>query len=141
MAIIFDDTEYAVIRSLGDGHCLIYSFESSWTHQLNTLSPQYNDILTKIENEVTINWSLYEPFVGSNANLQSSLQKYIVQKIYDQDFGDVVSYVLANAFAINIIILDELQDGTIDKVDVFPESRSSDHCFAISIAWQLLALN
>ena len=81
MAIIFDDTEYAVIRSLGDGHCLIYSFESSWTHQFNTLSPQYNDILTKIENEVTINWSLYEPFVGSNANLQSSLQKYIVQKI------------------------------------------------------------
>ena len=52
-----------------------------------------------------------------------------------------MSYVLANAFAINIIILDELQDGTIDKVDVFPESRSSDHCFAISIAWQLLAIN
>ena len=60
----------------------------------------------------------------SVGRLLSEMDAYLYHRQYDSSFGDIITYILANAFSINIVIVSqtELDYGVI-------VIRSDDKCF------------
>ena len=132
MTLYHNNITWSVIRSLGDGHCLLYSLISAWKHQLldkGLPAPDYNAVCCSLHHEVTKNPALYSPFLASQHELDWGLRLYLDHKKYNQTFGDIVPYILANIFGINIVILDELRDGRITEISVSPQKPSLHSLF------------
>jgi hypothetical protein len=135
-----------ITQSKGDGHCLLYSVVSSWNSQLPDLSRvDVEHVKGNIFTETVQHPERYRQFLlpPTRENLFSSLRKYLVEKQYNHGFGDVVPSVIANAFHVNIRILNEGSRGECDECVISPQlctdstvvvHRHSDHYNAITFA-------
>ena len=94
---------WMISRSIGDGHCLLYSLQSSWKSQLPHLPAiDLDHIKARVFIECVQNPSDYVPFLdnGSNYQLFKGLSQYLLQKKYNQNFGDLVPIIISNSFNI-----------------------------------------
>ena len=103
--------------SPGDGHCLLWSLITSMKYQQHgSRSISMDELKAYVFCETINNADKYLPFVKdmSPRNLFSGLRAYLLSKCYNQDFGDIVIKVLANAFNVKLRILNEGQRFPID---------------------------
>ena len=103
-------TKLSLINVLGDGHCLLYAVCTSMKNQINRdidIAFLKNAIIT----ESYDNSSKYVSFMSNTQDNELTFKKlmfeYILQKRYNNDFGDVVPYILANILRVGIIIIDD----------------------------------
>ena len=78
---------YNIVKSPGDGHCIMHSIVNS----LNVCAAS----------GVTI----YD--VNGRVDLLNGLSEYINDKIYDTSFGDLVPVILTNALSVNLLIVEK----------------------------------
>ena len=127
----------AINASLGDGHCLLHSFISSAKSQLNevfTLDNLKCSLYTESINNITH----YLQFIARNSRslLTTYLRQYILYKQFNNQYGDMVPLILANATSTTIIIINETQHHSYEKITINPRAptdrsitihRSGDH--------------
>ena len=111
-----------LMRSIGDGHCLLYSMQISWNWQLPDMpSISLEEIKAKIFLETVQNAPHYNPYFSSDApQLMSEMRKFLINKIYNQEYGDFVPLILANAFHVKIVVLDQDVRGSTIRRHEFP---------------------
>ena len=91
---------FQINKSIGDGHCFIYSLCKSCNTQFSdepTLSG--TELLDMIKIETTENYDYYVLYLndGSFADLIKQMEMYVYDKIYDIRYGDIVPLTAANA--------------------------------------------
>ena len=118
-----------ILRSPGDGHCLLYSLVSSWTNQL----PQFSPIdLELVKSHIFIqpvqNADQYLPFLQptNRVSLFVGLRSYLINRHYNQAFGDIVPAIISNAFQVNLNFYNEAPDHSYETITVAPWSVSSN---------------
>ena len=99
-----------IIRSPGDGHCLLHSTVSSWKAQFsNRPSIDLEQVKSQVFIESVQNRDQYIAFIPSNNKLSfmTGLKSYVINKHYNQEFGDIVPTIIANGFKVKLVILNE----------------------------------
>ena len=137
-------------KSPGDGHCLLHSLVTSWNSQLvpyHGYNPVNLETLKSMIFLETIN-NAYSclPFVEDlrRVNLISGLKLYLLEKRYNQSFGDLVLQIVPNAMNITLDILNQGQQAPIrytphENTNVHPSShkvcvhRNGDHFNGIHV--------
>ena len=117
---------FQVRKSLGDGHCILYSVISSMESQHN-ISLGVHDVTELIKLEVFTNYGQYHEYVDGDRpdELLIRMNDYIDTKIYDSSFGDLVPVILANAMKIDLLILTEFEENY--TCDCIPYTRYTAH--------------
>ena len=92
-------------RSIGDGHCLLYSILSSLTQTdfLTDLSTLKSHIVV----ETSTRADYYGTFISQNENLSMLLSGYLQRKEYTTSFGDLLPSIISNALKINLNIINQ----------------------------------
>ena len=99
-------------RSRGDGHCLIYSIQTSLKGQLNRALCK-EDIFQRCRFELIRNQDKYTSyFTGKDLVLQ--FDRYYQNREYNLQIVDIVLKVLANSLGINIIVADVKNNRVIE---------------------------
>ena len=102
--------QLSVRESPGDGHCLFHSFVSSWNSQF----PQEPNVSLKTAidrsgAELLENLDLHLPYIDqSKFTWVHQLEKYLDQKFYKLPIVDVYPIFLANAFDVDVCVLDQI---------------------------------
>ena len=82
---------------LGDGHCLVYSWKVALRASNTTdFKPSYEALLCLIAMEVERNEDKYSSFLVST-NIDKDVKKYLLEKKYSSEIGDVIINFLANS--------------------------------------------
>jgi exonuclease III len=118
---------WQINKSKGDGHCLLYSVDSSLCNQFPNFPPvDIETIKARIFIETVKNTEYYLPFLqtSSKSALSAGLGDYLIKKQYNNDFGDLVPCIIANALSIKLNILDEDQTGYVNTVVITPHDQS-----------------
>ena len=114
-----------IIKSPRDGHCLFHSFLSSWNDQVKSPRLDLDGVWSAATSEWHSNRSLYLPFINTTTvSADDQWKRYLFEKQYNQPIGDIFPHILANTFKLDIIILNELHQGTFEKINV--TSANSD---------------
>ncbi len=88
--------------------------------------------------ETVTNTDQYLPFLQTEnrASLFTTLRSYLINRCYNQSFGDIVPSVICNTLKVNLNIYNESQDHNYETINVSPWSvtlisidihRGSDH--------------
>ena len=106
----------------GDGHCLLHAVILSWKLQLPGVTvPTYESIKTDIYVETIQNIHRYLPFIeGGKISLLKDLSRYLLQKHYNSPYGDILPFVVANVFSLELIIINENRQGHIEVYNISP---------------------
>ena len=114
---VLSDKNFVLIHSPGDGHCLFHSFVSSWNAQVKLPTLTVEEVLTSVSSEWDTNKAGYLPFIDTS-ELSAVLQweQYIFQKHYNIPLGDAFPHILANAFKVDLNILNELSPDTCETI-------------------------
>ena len=111
-----------------DGHCLLHAVILSWKSQIpSEPPPSLHDLQCAIFAESINNRDTYKGFLDFNSNLQyvKSVSDYVIHRIYDSAFGDLIPLVIANAISLTLRIINaNVKDDTQDIV-VSPSSGQS----------------
>lgn len=136
------NTKWKLLKSPGDGHCLMHSVVSSWNQQLQRRDITLHCLMSKIFIETVINTDLYLGFVSPATKLFTSLRRYLINKSYDNDFCDIVPLIIANALQVNLHIINVNSIQTFDdiliscngtSVDTILIYRCRDHYDAVQV--------
>lgn len=106
---IINNHQWHDVPTPADGHCLLHAIRYSWHHQINgTPVPSHEDVLSSTFIEVVNNVERYLPFITDSDKHKLSLElgKYLLSRHYDSSFGDVIPYIIANAYTIRLCIID-----------------------------------
>ena len=86
-----------VVSVRGDGHCLIYAWEIALRASASSHFKLSYDILRSlIHMEFNKNLKKYCEFLVTE-NVNAAVAKYLNEKIYSQEIGDIIINVLSNA--------------------------------------------
>ena len=99
-------------HSPADGHCLLHSVVSSWQYQMANrpfVPITLEELKAKIFIETVNNADQYIPFYLSSdeQSIFKGLDRYLIDRHYDQSFGDLVPVIIANALNLTLHILNE----------------------------------
>ena len=107
-------TKFNITKSPGDGHCFLHSVVTSLNAQLPKLRPLDKTTLTcKLDDETLFNAKQYCGVMGSGKTLLKELNDYVVNRVYDTLFGDIVPNIVANALGIGFVIVYVSQQGKL----------------------------
>ena len=133
---------HAVSKTVGDGHCFLYSVIDSHNKQHPCRQNLHLDDLKQLIVSEVENYSnrYIAGTIGRCRNrLFHGLTRYIEFKEYDTNFGDLVSIITSNALALNVLIIED-SDGNM-KTEAIPDKlsystticvkKSNDHYEAI----------
>ena len=102
--------ELSLIRSAGDGHCLLYSICTSFNQTLFHLpNISVKSLKQLIFTETVSNIDLYTAFCDglSNSDLVELLNHYLNEHGSNTMYGDLVPLVIARALKVDINIINE----------------------------------
>ena len=105
-----------VTKSSADGHCLLHSVVSSLKLQLRPrVELSSTQLLEIIYDEITSHLDKYTYAVDNNDRraLFYGYHMYASYKIYDTDFGDLVTSFICNALNICLVIVTEDTNGNL----------------------------
>ena len=112
------DHSLTIVPSPPDGHCLMHSINIAFKHQLN-LKCDLHKLKCGIFVETLINLDNYLAFLSQSASkLFSDLSRYIIHKNYNTAFGDLIPLILANFLNLNLIIIEQTDNGCFRKITV-----------------------
>ena len=120
-----------LLPTLGDGHCLLHAVIGSWKLQMQShiLCPSLHSLKCDIFKESLNNREHYLSFISSrshsNYDFMHSVKEYLLQKRYNNDYGDIIPAVIANALSLTIKILDVNDDGSLQEVVIKPRLPNS----------------
>lgn len=116
---------FNVVKSPGDGHCFIYSIANSLLKQHNH-SVTHHEIISKLFIETTQNMPFYAMISGlSSKEAGNQLSKYLLHKIFNSDFVDIIPIVTANALKCNVCVLDQRVGTCLHDEHMFTANRLS----------------
>ena len=97
---------FNIIKSFGDGHCLLYLIIESMRYQHNCTKINLNKLIECITVELLVNKQFYTDSTDyrSERNIEDALNMYIHSRIYETSFDDLVPIIIANALCVNIAI-------------------------------------
>ena len=138
---ILGENDWVIDSSPGDGHCLLHSL-ATCLKPLNRITST-EDIKQLIFIETVTNYDQYVQFleVGCSYTLFTGLRKYLLDRQYNQLFGDLVPIICANALDVNIKILNIINYQETQVLDVIPRKstqqtvviqRVNDHYNAVT---------
>lgn len=90
----------------GDGHCFINSVLKCLKHK--GISYSLNDIREKVKKELTENISFYSNFYHQRFDITELLHNYFDNKMWNNDFGDLLIIIVVNALKISAIYVCQL---------------------------------
>ena len=95
--------------------------ECQYTSHINA-----NALLDKLRTETTVNADRYVDYIDGNGlvSLMDGLNGYILDKIYNSSFGDLVPIIIANAIRIDIWIL--IEDGNNISTELIKCTNNTD---------------
>ena len=101
---------YNIVKSPGDGHCLIHSVLTSLNFGLSAESNSNvnaSGLFSKLTDETVKHANRYVDFIDGNGSesLLCGLDEYIHDRKYDTSFGDLVPIILSNALSVNLLIV------------------------------------
>ena len=71
-----------LLRSAGDGHCLLHSIVSSWNSQLAAHKPiSIDSVKADVFIETLNNADLYDPFIGGRLPHLTGLRRCIIDRL------------------------------------------------------------
>ena len=113
---VLQENQLSINFSIGDGHCLLYSFVSSWNSQIHGADNLTLDlVIARSIHEFRSNFARYEPFLTeSHELLLNQLHRYLSYRDYNQSIGDIYPAILSNAFEVDLYILDQRDEGCDD---------------------------
>ena len=125
MDVILARYNCTISRSLGDGHCLLYSVLPSCLCQLpdNIHIATLECIKSYIFIELTDNIQYYLPFFQTSDNhcIFMGLNDYLIHQIYNQEFGELVPALIANALTTRLAIFNEDPvKASVDVINITP---------------------
>jgi hypothetical protein len=122
-----ENLQLSVSQSLGDGHCLFYSFVASWNSQFPHRPKTTLDAVIKCcLQEYHRGIDLYANFIDESiSDRDTQLQRYIERKNYNQPICDIFPQILANGFCVNVSILNEKRD---QQFEYFQAPTISENC-------------
>ena len=86
-----------VVSVRGDGHCLIYAWEIALRASANSqFKPSYDILRSLIHMEFNKNLEKYCEFLVTE-NVNAAVAKYLNEKSYSQEIGDIIINALWNA--------------------------------------------
>ena len=128
-----DSHNFTLHPSPPDGHCFIHSVVTAYTTQLTDEQPiSYDDLLSKFETQTLNNVDLYSRYLNVDVSevkqdpvdvLLKGLALYTKKRIYNQDFGDLVPLITANALGCDILIFKE-QSSHVERQRVYSDATS-----------------
>ena len=132
MDVILAHYNCTLSRSLGDGHCLLYSVLSSCLCQLpdNIHITTLECIKSYIFIELSDNIQYYLPFfqTADNQCIFKGLNDYLIHKIYNQEFGDLVPALIANALNTRLVIFNEDRvKSSVDVINITPRGHTTKY--------------
>jgi hypothetical protein len=101
--------DFKFVPSPADGHCLLYSFITSYNSQMKHCDNlDYFVILNMIRIHTIRNINTYTIATnGSSQELILLMKRYIYSKDYDSNYCDIVPIILSRILCINICIIDK----------------------------------
>jgi exonuclease III len=121
---ILENNNWNILPSPDDGHCLLHSTVSSYNNQLNRQIDIHN-VKCRFFIESVINFMEYLPFLDITSETYfTSLRKYLLEKHYNLELVDAAPLILANAFGININILNERPTLAVDRINIASRSQA-----------------
>lgn len=126
---ILKELKLQIIKTSGDGHCLLYSVADSLKEQSGPNEHSLESIKLKALNETHNNMNRYQSFTrycpGSD-ELLIDVEKYFHNKVYNTNFGDIVPNILSNALKTHITILNESSSGNVSKIEIAPTNLTKN---------------
>ena len=108
-------------KSKPDGHCLLYSLQTAFRSQLSPpVECTPRQLLEIVQEEIGHHLERYLPAIELD-ELYNDYRMYAEFKVYDTDFGDLVSVIICNALDICLVMVSD--DGL--KVTIINESAKS----------------
>lgn len=123
------NTNWSIVPSPGDGHCLLYSVNTAWRDQLiNRRQVDLNQLKQDIFIETFKHADEYKSFMQPSTShvLFSQMESYLLKKQYNTCYGDLVPAIIANAENVTLAIYNELNDGNFHQINIEPRQGHSD---------------
>lgn len=123
-----DRSSWKIKISPGDGHCLLYSVHSSWNHQIPHLPRiDMEKIKSSIFVETVKNCDYYLPFTDnmSKTSLLKGMRLYLLERRYNQCYGDLAPVIIANALHVSLTVLNENPGDEITPIIIEPRHLPS----------------
>ena len=88
-------------------------------------SPSTWSLKADIFIEAVTNAAFYNPFTGDRTSLFTGLKLYILHRVYNQGFGDIVPSIISNALCVRVDIVNEGTAGDYDVLSLLPVTGPS----------------
>ena len=121
------------VKVPGDGHCFLYSIVKSLSCQLNR-EIDLTFLKHMIVIEVCVHIHRYINYFNDNCefSIKQLLFRYIFEKQYDTDFGDIVPYCVANVLNVGLIVLNDFSNLSNLRSVVVPSTSNTSEWVVIS---------
>ena len=108
-------------KTRGDGHCFLYVLCDSWSKQLpfkNTLDLHLLkcDVFLETINNINKYTNFCMPPANTHYGLLKNLRRYLIEKHYNNPFGDIVPLITSNALGIHLDILNVTSTSNIIQI-------------------------
>ena len=141
------ETVFQTVKTAGDGHCLLYAVLISWYLQLQQQPPpSLHELKCVIFLESLKNRQVYMEYlhdISTNTDYAKSVTKYLLQRDYNNTFGDLVPVILANALSKTIRIKNVQTNNEVNDIVISPMNghdhptivihRAADHYSGVNI--------
>ena len=126
-------TKFKIIPTVGDGHCLLHAIVNSWKLQItSSKAPTVHDLLCSIFSEAISNSDKYRLFLPNTTQFDyiKSIQRYLILKHYNSNFGDIVPNIISNTLSINLNINDTV-NGSSQTTVITPDNVTTNYTIYI----------
>lgn len=118
---------YEVIKAPSDGHCMIHAWRIALENSREIRNkPTYTQLCESVRDEFMKNINHYSKFVPDTTNFTEEVLKYLEDKNYASDIGDLVLPALANVTKTFAMIYTEEEVGkTVQSSSIEPINGQS----------------
>ena len=123
--------QMTVLRSPGDGHCLLYSVVSAWNAQSSRVKIDLETVKTKLVKEVIDHSPVHSEFI-TDSSIEDALDTYVFAERYNQVFGDAMPFIIANTLEVNFeIYYESVTKYTYERITVLTERAETERTIVI----------
>ena len=118
------DKKLTIKRSVGDGHCLLYSVITCWNTDI-TDYPNINlsSLKSAIHKEATKNAASYIDWLddADKPSFHTALKHYLYYKRYNTCVGDMIPLMITKALNLKITLLNRMNHGVVEVSTTEPD--------------------
>jgi hypothetical protein len=121
---VLQNLKLKMLNTPSDGHCLLHAVSLSYSSQLETTLTK-DDVHLRTRLKATIKAAKYALHFELTESYSDGMFRYFNDKEYNNDFGDVVPYIICDALQINIVIIDSTNKEHIKTVSIAPTEQNT----------------